>query len=234
MTKYPFYAALSQLREFYGIELDEDTFETYAMSAWNKIGNKDFRPKVICVSPLKDENGGWYVCKPCDMDCIEAITLNHEDAQVTSSVMNYPGVVTHPVEDWIELNKHDKDSLYISGKFVKYKELGDRIYFNEPFKSVNILYKALYADEDGLPFLNDKEVDAIAAYCAYAYDLKQARLTKNQADLAMAQLEEQKWQKLCSAARIPMNISQNQMNHIMDAAVSRDVHNYGRTNKPIR
>ena len=32
--KYPFYTALSQAYELYGVELDEDTFETYAMSAW--------------------------------------------------------------------------------------------------------------------------------------------------------------------------------------------------------
>ena len=40
MKKYPMYTALSQLNEFYGIELSEDTFETYALSAYNKIGNK--------------------------------------------------------------------------------------------------------------------------------------------------------------------------------------------------
>ena len=37
------YTALTQLDEFYGVQLNEDTFETYAMSAYEKIGNKDYR-----------------------------------------------------------------------------------------------------------------------------------------------------------------------------------------------
>jgi len=35
-----FYSAISLTRELFGIELDEDIFETYALTAWNKIGNK--------------------------------------------------------------------------------------------------------------------------------------------------------------------------------------------------
>ena len=42
MEKYKFYSALSHCYETYGVELDEDQFETYAMSAWRKIGNKDY------------------------------------------------------------------------------------------------------------------------------------------------------------------------------------------------
>jgi hypothetical protein len=29
----------------------------------------------------------------------------------------------------------------MSGKFVKYRELGDKIYFNSPYQAVNVLYK---------------------------------------------------------------------------------------------
>jgi hypothetical protein len=34
------------------------------------------------------------------------------------------------------------------------------------------LYRGLILDEDGLPELTDKEVDAIAAYCAYTEKFK--------------------------------------------------------------
>jgi hypothetical protein len=43
MKQYPLYTALTQLYELHGLELDEDTFETYALSAYNKIGNKNYR-----------------------------------------------------------------------------------------------------------------------------------------------------------------------------------------------
>lgn len=237
MAKFPFKAAMSQANELYGLELDEDTFETYAMSAWVKIGNKDFRTKVVKATPEKDPNGGWFVCMPCDLangGVIEAVTINSEDAQLVTSTDNHAGMYNVATENRIEITKHNPSALYISGKFIKYQELGDKIYFNEPVPSVNILYKAIFTDEDGLPYLNEKEIDAIAAYCAFAEDLKKARLTKDPNTLQMAQLEEQRWKRLCDSARVPMDISQNQMNNILDAAVSRDVHAYGRTYKPQR
>jgi len=141
MKTYPLYTALSQLYEVYGIELDEDTFETYALSAYNKIGNKQYRLHVIKACPKCDPSGGWFVTKPCDMSSIEAITLDFEPAAETSATDNYPGIFNHNVEQWIEANKIMKDELYLSGKFVKFSELGDRIYFTEPYPSVNILYK---------------------------------------------------------------------------------------------
>jgi hypothetical protein len=41
------------------------------------------------------------------------------------------------------------------------------------------LYKGEYLDPTGLPYINDKELDAIVAYCVYAEDMKKARLTKD-------------------------------------------------------
>jgi hypothetical protein len=141
MNKMPMYTALTQLDELYGIQLDEDTFETYAISAYNKIGNKDYRTYLLKAHPESDPEGGWFVNKPCNMDEIEAITLNFESAQETSATSNYAGLHNHEVEQWIEANKRIPNELYISGKFVKFKELGDRIYFTEPYREVNILYK---------------------------------------------------------------------------------------------
>lgn len=235
MKLYPLYTALSQLYEIYGIELDEDTFETYALSAYNKIGNKQYNLHLIKVHPEKDPLGGWFITKPCDMSSIEAITLDFESAAETSATENYPGIFNHNVEQWIEANKTMKDELYLSGKFVKYKELGDRIYFTEPYPSVNILYKQQYLDDSGLPFINDKELDAITAYCAFAHDFKQARMTKDANTMQIAQMEEAKWKQLCSEARVPVEMSQNTVNEILDTLTSWDVHNYGvSSTKPIR
>lgn len=234
MTKYPFYTALTQLRDFYGIELDVDTFETYGISAYNKIGNKDYKMYHLKATPMSDCNGGWYVEKPCNLDEIEAITLNYESASEHSAVENYPGLRNHNIEQWIEAGKNMPNELYIPGKFVKYKELGNRIYFTEPFSEVNILYKGQYVDEDGLPYINEKEMNAIVAYCAYAYDYKKARLTKDGDTLQIAQYEKQEWQRLCSAARTPIHLSQNAANEILDVMTSWNVHSYGQSStKPI-
>jgi alpha-N-acetylglucosamine transferase len=179
MKTFPFYSALSEVYDTYGIELDEDLFENYAWTAWRKIGNKQYKLYRTVITPEKDPEGGWYVCKPCNLDSIEAITLPFEYAQETSSVWNHNGFYTHPVEENIEVSKRMPNALYIPGKFVKYRELGDRIYFTEPFKNLNLLYKGLYTDENGLPYLTEKEIDAIALYCAYVYTNKKGLMSKD-------------------------------------------------------
>ena len=233
MKKYPFYTALSQAYELYGIELDEDTFETYAMSAWNKIGNRDYKMYLMHAHPECDPEGGWYVCLPCNCDTIEAVTLPCEDAQETHVNYNHFGHFSHPIEQAIEFSKRMPNEHYIPGKYVKYKELGDRLYFTEPFPVVNILYKGLYAGEDGLPLLNNKEVEAIAAYCAFIVDFKKGRQTKDAGQLQIAQLEEARWKKLCDAARVSESISQNDMNEILSVMTSFNRSGYGRSYKPI-
>lgn len=80
MTQEPLYSALVLCNELYGVELDEDTFETYAMTAYNKIGNHNYKMKVAHVTPQPDKTGGWFVCIPEDLLYIEAITLPFEDA----------------------------------------------------------------------------------------------------------------------------------------------------------
>ena len=234
MIKYPMYTALTQVSELHGLELNEDTFETYAMSAYNKIGNKDYRLYRTRLYPKADPDGGWFVEKPCNMDSIEAITLDYESAQSTHTMDVNAGSKFQNIEQDIERTKSHTSDFYMPGKLVKYKELADRIYFNSPYAAVNLLYKGQYLDENGLPFINDKELDAIVAYCVYAEDLKKARLTKDQNTFQMAQLEYQLWQKACSNARTPMELSQNQMNEILDVMTSWDRHSYGASSsKPI-
>ena len=234
MKKYPFYTAFTQINELYGLTLETDTFETYGMSAYNKIGNKDYRMYKVRLTPKSDPQGGWYIEKPCNFDSVEAITLDYESAQSTHSYDYNAGAINQSIEQRVEYTKTNPSEFYISGQLVKYKELGDRIYFNSPYGVVNLLYKGQYLDEDGLPYLNDKELDAIVAYCVYAEDMKKARLTKDPNTYQMAQMEYQLWQKACSNARTPIEISQNQMNEILDVMTSWNVHSHNASStKPI-
>ncbi len=229
-----FYTAYSHLYDVYGIEINEDMFETLGMIAWNKIGNKQSRIYQVQLIPEVDSYSGWTVSLPCNVDTIEAVTANYEDYQKTSSTQNYPGIVSMPTENHIEFEKYGTDDLYISGKFIKYRQTGDSLHFTEPYNVVNILYKGVYADEDGLPYLNIKEVDAIALYCTMTIGFKKARATHDQATAQFAQMDEQKWNKACSAARIPQSVSQNTMNKILDAQTSWARKSYGKSYKPIQ
>jgi hypothetical protein len=71
------------------------------------------------------------------------------------------------------------DPYYISGKYVKYKRNGNKLYVNKGFNKVTVLYHEEVLDEDGLPEINEKEAVAIADYIAYTLKYKEAIKTNN-------------------------------------------------------
>ena len=79
------------------------------------------------------------------------------------------------------------DPYYISGQFVKYKKVGDKLYVNKGLGKVIVLYHRELLDEDGLPEINDKEAIAIAEYIAYVQKYKEAIKTNNKYVLQQAQ-----------------------------------------------
>lgn len=233
MEKFPFYTALTLANDLYGLELSTDQFETWGIIAYKKIGNKESILKKISL-PVIHKNTHWYVEKPCDISAIEMITIDMEDAQFTSSIMDRPGVYTQPIEEFIEDTKVDIHGLYMSGKMIHYTEVGDRIYFNEPYNRVNVLYKSYVYDSDNLPALSQNEMTAIATYCAYCHFYKTGLMTKDSATLQMAQLLKKDWVKACVDARQPEYMSQNEGQEILDAISSYDRHLYNKTQKIVR
>ena len=122
---------------------------------------------------------------------------------------------------------------YISGKFVKYKKVGNTLYVNRGLDTVNVLYHANILDNDGLPDINDKEASAIAVYIAFTIKQKEAFKTHNQAIMQEAQFLRKRWLTLLDAARVPDYISQNEMNDILDAKYSWDRKVYNKSYKPM-
>jgi hypothetical protein len=53
------------------------------------------------------------------------------------------------------------------------------LYFKRNYGVINILYKGIVADEDGLPWLTDKEAAAIATFIAYTDKYKEGLKTNN-------------------------------------------------------
>ena len=233
MTHYPIYAAWQHAKDMYGLEISQDTFETYAMSAFLKIGNKECKLYRTKIHPKPHSEGGWVASKPCNLDTIEAITTGFEDAQLSTTMNPYIGTVNSSIEEDIESKKRYNSAYYMPGKLVKYTELGDDIYFNSPFSELNLLYKGWYTDENGFPYLNEKEVEAVALYCAYSEHYKKGIVSKDSSEIQLAQLLKKDWIQACKAARIPQDISQNTLNEILDTFVRRDVHRFGKTYKMI-
>lgn len=234
MTQFPFNTAYTVARELYGLELNPDEFETLGIIAWDRIGNKQYKLYKYQVEPTQDSLGNWFVDLPCNVDIIEAVTADYEDYQKTSNQMLAGNTQNGWIESYVESRKYNTGSLYPSGKYIKYRREGNTLMLADKFNKVNILYKGFVADEEGLPFINQKESEAIAAFCAYSNDFKVARMTRDQNTFQMSQLMKQMWEKLCSQARIPDYINQNEMDEILNVGASWDRKRFGKSLKPIR
>nr|DAH58335.1 MAG TPA: hypothetical protein [Bacteriophage sp.] len=106
------------------------------------------------------------------------------------------------VEEYIESRKEFKSPLYQGGKFIKYERVGDTLYFDQPYGQINILYKGVLLDDEGLPELTDKEALAIATYCAYITKFKEGIMTNNGNIIQMANMLKQRWNVQCDQARV--------------------------------
>lgn len=228
MNRNNFNSAYVTANLLYGLTMDPSNFEDIALSGWTLIGNRETRLYKYVTNTT---NG--RIKLPCNCDFIEAVFSNINDANTSSNVINYENIQNQWVEDYIESWKKDKKLFYNSGSLVNYREEGDELVFDKDYNKIVILYHGIITDEDGLPYLSDKEVQAIAAYCAYIDMYKQSLMQKNPNMVQLAATLEARWLKLCNAARTPIYISQNEMDDILDARSRWDRKMYGKSYKPI-
>ena len=214
----------------YGLELEPEQFEELGLTAWNLIGNKTVRLYNYSADISCDN---LSVQLPCNCDIIEAVTYNHEDWNYSTNKTVNGDYNSQFTEQYVEARKLYQAPLYISGKYAKYERVGDTLYFDKDYGKVNILYKGVILDEDGLPQVNEKEALAIATYIAFATKQKQGWITNNQNIIQLAQYLYQQWLKYCDSARVPLSIDQNTMNQILDAKSSWNRKVYNKAYKPI-
>lgn len=212
-----FNSAYNQAYLLYDLELPTETFEDIGLIAWNKIGNK--QTKLYKYTAQIDKES-LTVELPCNCDIIEAVTYNFEDWKYTTNDTVNGDYQSQFIENYIEGRKLYNNPYYVSGKFAKFERVDNTLYFDKDYGTVNILYKGIIVDEDGLPYISEKEKDAIACYLAYTTRFKEGWKTHNQAMLQEAQLLEQRWYRLCDAARVKTHLTQNEMNEILDAKTS--------------
>lgn len=226
-----FHYAMTLMEQMYGITLQEDAFEELALVAWNLIGNKRYKLHrySTCTQGCTTE-----VQLPCNADIIEAVTTSWEDWNSVTNLHQNGDINSAYVEEYIESNKQFKDPLYQRGKFVKYERVGDTLYFSQPYGQINILYKGVVLDDEGLPELTDKEALAIATYCAYVTKFKEGLMTNNGNIVQLANTLKQQWNVQCDQARVTEYINQNEMDKILEAKSNwnRKLHN--KSYKPVR
>ena len=229
MEKYPFYTAITHLKDFHGITMNPDEFESLAFHAWNHIGNKETK---LYRFPTHIEN--YMVALPCNVDIIESVNSTTEDFYKPENVTREDySMLT--IASYIEGRKSYNSPLYQRGRLFKYELSGNTLYFPDLTNiDITILYKGILSDEDGLPNLNFKEVEAIANYCAFIHLRKQGMITKDSGLLQMSQLIQKEWQRSCEDARAPLYVSQNFMNDLMDVQANWDRKRFGKSFKGFK
>ena len=228
MAQNNFHYAITLAQMLYEVEGDTADLEEIGLVAYNFIGNKNTR----LYKTVLDVNNG-VAQLPCNCDIIEAVTYCGEDWNHTSNQKDNGDTNSAYIENYIESRKAFTDPFYISGKYVKYRRLDDKLYLDNKISKVNILYHGIELDEEGLPTINDKEAIAIADYIAYVTKYKEAIRTNNGTVLQIAQGLRQQWLFHCDAARVAEYVSQEEMNKILDVQSSWGRKVYGKSYKPI-
>ena len=230
-----FKTAKSQLQTLYGISLSDDEFEEIALYGWDQINNK--RYQIYVYDATVDSNGIAYL--PCNIEGenqIEAVLSKQEDAPIVTS--SSPGIDLSKTlsenysEAYKSWNHKGFSRRYHSGSLIHYEFLGDSIKINYKLNSIAILYRGILMDDDGLPYINKKERDAICAFCAFAYADKEAFGSKDKNQEYFSQKYENRWKVLKGKARCPISINQNQFDEIMDVKFRWDRKRYNLGYKP--
>lgn len=227
MKNLNFHTAYTYIQTNYGLNIDQLEFESSGMIAYDKIGNKQTEIKEFVGDVVNGE-----LELPCDVTSIEAVFGNFIDSQKTSNKQHWPQVITNYIEQYIEYWKYNKSLLYDYGVLLNYQMRENTLLFDKDYKNVLVLYRKQILDEEGFPYINSKEAEAIAAYCAYTDLYKQAIRTRDPNTYQMAQNIKLEWTRLCERARVPEKVSQNDMNRILDVMTSFDRKSYGKSFKP--
>lgn len=218
--------AYSDAVALYAIETNKEDFDELALIAWNKIGNKLCR--LYRFIAHTDECNKIEL--PCNCTIVESVNYLIEDWKESDTARLNGNFASLHVEEYIEARKYDTPALYNKGKYAKYRQVGNYLYFEHPCV-VCILYKGVEVDEDGLPCITQKESFAIATYVAYSERLKRF-LISGTADPSIEYLKKE-WDKACSNARSPMSMSQNEHDEILNVMSTWNRKIFGKSFKPI-
>jgi hypothetical protein len=116
---------------------------------------------------------------PCNVDIIEAVYAGIPDSNYSSPISSTGNINNITTESLLENMKTKHHNLYDSNSLVHYRLEGNELVLDDDYDNVVILYHGVIVDEDGLPYLDDKEVQALALYCAYSDLYKKSLMVRD-------------------------------------------------------
>ncbi len=234
MQNFHYVAVL--LDQFYGINLDDADLEEIGLMAWGYIGNRVRKLYKYTTFIDPSDNSITLPCNALDVNgdsCVELVTTPYEEWNTVTNKTDLGDLSTAEAEQYIEASKIYQGPYYLPGKVLKYEQVKEKLYFTHNYGKVNVLYKGILVDEDGLPEITDKEAMAIATYIAFMQAFKEGLKTNNGDKVKASQLLEARWNKQCDQARVKQ-LSQNDFNQILEVSTSWDRKRYNFGYKPLR
>ena len=229
-----FFTALASMKSKWDIYTDEDDFLEIAYPIWREIGNIASEDNNFEVKVPTD----GIVQLPDNCEFVSSVkTFAFRDVDGFNESGNAYSYNSNGILLDVSPNKSNLSQQSAAGASENYNS-GDDVNWtngngfirvtsgNMVDKSVHIYYKSIYTDEDGLPFLDDKELKALTYNVALVLAERdlfrkipgadvQVKYLKPLADVHMA------------AAKIPEKISDDALNRVLDAKIKRNFKTLG-------
>ena len=237
----PFLTARARLSSRYQISLETDDFIERGYYIWRDIGNIATKTNHFDVTVPAD----GVVSLPNDCEFVESVTATSEvmpDTLKNSTRSKY----SMDSGGWKQDSRPAKDSTsaedsvkasdqYSYGVSVNYSTGDGFIQVTSPTmykRPIRIRYSAIHLDKDGLPFINDNEVHAIAGNLALQEAEQKLFQGMKGADVLVQYLKPEA-DRLLQAAKTPERISDDELDKALDIKASWDRKVYGRRFSPI-
>lgn len=230
----PFLQARARLKNRYNLTMDTDDFIEKAYYIWRDIGNIATQNHEYTIQVPSD----GVVELPHDCEFVKSVV---SEEVLPNTVRNTswgnktfdsagPTAEVTPYEPGLSADASArKTGSYQFGANVAYTTGAGFIKINSPAvynRMVTVFYSSIDKDEDGLPLLNDKEVDAIAANLALQIAEIQLFQGKKGADVLVTYMKTES-DRLFQAAKIPEKFSDSGLDKVMDIKVSWNRKVYG-------
>ena len=230
-------AGMAVLNTLYGLSMDEYDYLDLAVDMLRDIKNFGIRPYKTFVTV--DENG--YLDIPCNMNIVEGVVTAHQgeieynDREVIKPrSRNNDGYYTaNTVRNLLEWPVR---TLNIIDGQLSYKLEEDRILIYDDFyrrKEVCIAFTGFSTDDEGYPMITRKQANALAAGAAKSIIMK-AAMNGDQKKAQMLEFIMKEAGRLKQAASIPEDISDVQLDELLDAQNTFNRKSYKRPNKYSR
>lgn len=228
LRKLSFLSALARAQQRYSLDMTEDDFIEEGYNIWRSIGNIAPVTRRFFATVQQD----MLVELPKDCELIESVTTTTPTA---TKKYNSAGVQRILQQNDTTLTK-DQSLINTQGEAVNYSLEKNNIRITSAEligANLLIIYNAILVDSDGLPMLNDKEVNAIAAEVTKREIFKRAFQGIKGADKILGVITMEA-DRLMTAAKVDEYINDDSLDKLLDIKASWDRKTYGNRINLIR